>query len=96
MNKLKRAALIIGTFFLIATFAVSPVSAQVPARLKTKNVVLIVSDGLRWQEIFTGADPALMDSEHGGIWADPKELKQKFWRDDVAERRKALFHFSGA
>jgi hypothetical protein len=26
---------------------------------KTQNVVLIVSDGLRWQEVFSGADPAL-------------------------------------
>ena len=34
-----------------------------------------------------------MDSEHGGIWADPKDLKQKFWRDDLSERRKALFPF---
>ena len=58
---------------------------------ETRNVVLIVSDGLRWQEIFTGADPTLMDSEHGGIWAGPNELKRKFWRDDVAERRQALF-----
>ena len=66
---------------------------KLPRTLKTRNVVLIVSDGLRWQEIFTGADPTLMDSEHGGIWADPKELKRKFWRDDVAERRKALFPF---
>ena len=52
-----------------------------------------MSDGLRWQEIFTGADPSLMDSEHGGIWANPKDLKQKFWRDDVSQRRKALFPF---
>ena len=34
-----------------------------------------------------------MDSEHGGIWADPVALKRKFWRDDVEERRKALFPF---
>ena len=34
-----------------------------------------------------------MDSEHGGIWADPKELKQEFWRDDVSERRELLFPF---
>jgi hypothetical protein len=34
-----------------------------------------------------------MDSEHGGIWADPIELKRKFWRDNVADRRKALFPF---
>jgi hypothetical protein len=28
---------------------------------KTQNIVLIVSDGLRWQEIFTGADPTLLN-----------------------------------
>jgi hypothetical protein len=67
--------------------------AATQAQLKTQNVVLIVSDGLRWQEIFTGADASLMNSEHGGIWADPNQLRQKFWRDDVAERRKALFPF---
>ncbi len=72
MNILKRAV-VVGSFFLTTTLAVSPVSAQTPAHLRTRNVVLIVSDGLRWQEIFTGADPTLMDSEHGGIWADPKD-----------------------
>jgi hypothetical protein len=92
VNKLNRAV-VAGIFFLVVTFTVSPASAQIPVPLKTRNVVLIVSDGLRWQEIFTGADPTLLDSEHGGIWADPKDLKQKFWRDDVSERRKALFPF---
>ena len=33
---------------------------------KTQNVVLIVSDGLRWQEIFQGADPVLLDARNGG------------------------------
>ena len=92
MNKLNRAV-VAGIFFLLVRFAVPPVSAQSPAPLKTRNIVLIVSDGLRWQEIFSGADRSLMDSEHGGIWADPKELKQEFWRDDVSERRELLFPF---
>jgi len=61
--------------------------------LRTRNVVLIVSDGLRWQEIFTGADPSLLDEAHGGIWDKPQDLKREFWRDDVNERRKALFPF---
>jgi hypothetical protein len=64
-----------------------------PAELKTRNVVLIVSDGLRWQEIFTGADATLMDAEHGGIWADAAELRKTYWRKDVTERRQALFPF---
>jgi hypothetical protein len=60
---------------------------------KTRNVVLIVADGLRWQEIFTGADPTLLNDKDGGIWANPEVLKREFWRDDVNERRKALFPF---
>ena len=60
---------------------------------KTRAVVLIVSDGLRWQEVFTGADPLLLDSKHGGIWGQPADLKRRFWRQDVAERRAILFPF---
>ena len=35
--------------------------------LKTRNVVLIVCDGLRWQEVFLGPEHALMDKKHGGV-----------------------------
>ncbi len=52
------------------------------AQLKTRNVVLIVSDGLRWQEIFTGADSDLLNEKNGGIWANPEELRRKFWYSD--------------
>ena len=93
MNKLVRAVLVVGISCLLLALTTFPASAQTPAPLKTRNVVLIVSDGLRWQEIFSGADRSLMDSEHGGSWADPKELKQEFWRDVVSERRELLFPF---
>jgi len=60
---------------------------------ETRNVVLIVSDGLRWQEIFTGADPTLLNEKTGGSWLSEAELRKRYWRDDTAERRKALFPF---
>jgi hypothetical protein len=60
---------------------------------KTRNVVLIVTDGLRWQEIFTGADPSLLNSKDGGVWDKPDDLKKEFWRDDPVERRTILFPF---
>ena len=74
-------------FFLIV--AIPNLSAQ----LKTRNVVLIVSDGLRWQEVFTGADPDLLNEKNGGIWATTEELRRQFWNDDPTERRKILFPF---
>ena len=67
--------------------------ADAAAPLKTRNVVLIVSDGLRWQEIFTGADPMLLNEKNGGIWDQEADLRRAFWRDDVNERRRLLFPF---
>lgn len=60
---------------------------------KTQNVVLIVSDGLRWQEIFTGADPTLLDEKSGGNWLAEPELRKRYWRDDPDARRALLFPF---
>jgi hypothetical protein len=68
-----------------------PVSAE---PLKTHNVVLIISDGLRWQEIFSGADPLLINDEKaGGSWTSAEELKKRYWNDDPLQRRKLLFPF---
>src|SRR5215831_9877606 len=76
---------------LLALLACAPLQAQSP--LRTRNVVLIVSDGLRWQEIFSGADPTLLNEKDGGIWDKEQDLRREFWRADAAERRKALFPF---
>jgi hypothetical protein len=67
--------------------------AQTPTAPKTRNVVLIVSDGLRWQEIFTGADPSLMNEHNGGIWEKEQDLRREFWRAGADERRRVLFPF---
>src|ERR1041384_7736679 len=69
--------------------AATPSRAQSP---KTENVVLIVSDGLRWQEIFRGAERQLMSRSPGGV-SDTSALIAKFWRDDLTARRAVLFPF---
>ena len=78
---------------LCAAVLASICSAPALAQLKTRNVVLIVSDGLRWQEVFSGADPSLLDSEHGGIWESAESLKKKYWDDTPAVRRRLLMPF---
>jgi hypothetical protein len=60
---------------------------------KTENVVLIVSDGLRWQEIFTGADPRLISDKTGGNWVSEADLRKRYWREDPDARRELLFPF---
>jgi len=73
---------------LIAAGWVAPALAG-----KTQNVVLIVSDGLRWQEVFQGADPLLLDAKNGGSWVEDAELKRRYWRDTPQERRQIIFPF---
>ena len=55
------------------------------------NVVLVTLDGLRWQEVFSGADKNLIDNTD--FVADTDELKALFWRDDQAQRTQALMPF---
>src|ERR1700724_3260049 len=83
-----------GCALLLALTVFQPATrAQTATAPRTRNVVLIVSDGLRWQEIFTGADPTLMNEKNGSIWDKEQELRREFWRADADERRKALFPF---
>jgi hypothetical protein len=67
-------------------------SAAGAAELKTRNVVLITTDGLRWQEVFSGAEKALINKQYGGV-ADPKAIQEQFWRETPEARREALLPF---
>lgn len=58
---------------------------------KTENIFIITLDGLRWQELFSGADPALIENK--AYVSPPDALRQKFWADDLEERRKILMPF---
>jgi hypothetical protein len=73
---------------LCAMLAAAPGEAR-----RTETVVLIVSDGLRWQEVFSGADPALINEKDGGSWLAEADLRARYWRDDPAARRELLFPF---
>lgn len=58
---------------------------------KTEHVFFITLDGLRWQELFTGADLYLVD--HKEYVEKPEELRKAFWKDDSLERREVLMPF---
>jgi hypothetical protein len=61
-------------------------------QLKTRNVFLIISDGYRWQEVFTGAEEQLVSEANGGV-KDTNALRAKFWRPTPEARRAALMPF---
>jgi hypothetical protein len=58
---------------------------------KTENVFIITFDGLRWQELYTGADEKLIGDKD--FVKDPEALKKEFWADDAKTRREKLFPF---
>jgi Type I phosphodiesterase / nucleotide pyrophosphatase len=87
MQRLKQTPKIVA-FSLFAALCCGPAFAA-----KTENVVLIVSDGLRWQEVFTGADPGLITDKGGANWLSEADLRKRYWRDDPESRRELLFPF---
>jgi len=66
-----------------------PLGAQ---RHATQRIIFVMTDGLRWQEVFNGADEALMNKENGGV-TNVDALKKAYWRDSPKARREALMPF---
>ena len=62
---------------------------------KTRHVFLITTDGLRPQEVFTGVDPALLNTEAGGFKDDRAIARARaaFWHETPEARRAALLPF---
>ena len=70
---------------LVASFAAS-------GQIRATNIILVTADGLRWQELFGGIDPALMNEKAAGM-DKAGLLRKKLWRDSPEERRRALMPF---
>ena len=73
----------------LLTILVAASSAAQPQ--KTKNIIFVMTDGLRWQEVFNGADETLMTKENGV--SDVPGLRKAYWRDTPEARRAALMPF---
>ncbi|UKJ06665.1 phosphoglyceromutase [Solitalea lacus] len=58
---------------------------------KTKNIILITLDGYRWQELFTGADSALVFNKE--YTANTFNTVTRFWGATENERRQKLMPF---
>lgn len=82
--KMNRIKLVIGFFMLCSSIGFAQKNTD-------SKVVLITLDGLRWQELFTGADVKLVS--HKDYVSDSIELKDLFWRRSAKDRREALMPF---
>jgi hypothetical protein len=77
---------------IAASRATEPGANQSARKTRTRNILLVTTDGLRWQEVFGGADPALLNKQDGGV--QRVDLLQKEFGGDTPEnRRKTLLPF---
>lgn len=92
--KSQHAALIAFLLFVPAGIgrAAEPRESLSFAKTKTRNILLVTTDGLRWQELFGGADPELMNKENGGV-ENVAALNDEFGGATPELRRKALMPF---
>ena len=72
--------------------AAEPRETAAAVKTKTRNILLVTTDGLRWQEVFSGADPALMNKANGGV-ENLDLLTEEFSGETPEIRRKALLPF---
>ncbi|MFO0912252.1 MAG: hypothetical protein U0795_04820 [Pirellulales bacterium] len=71
---------------------VAEACGQVVSDRQTQNVILITIDGLRWQEVFRGAEERLISESDGGV-KDVPATKEAFWRSEIVDRRRTLMPF---
>ena len=65
---------------------------RAPHSHRTENVIFIMTDGLRWQEVFNGAEESLLAKDDGGKKKlDPARVA--YWRDTPEARRETLMPF---
>ena len=62
------------------------------AQNRAENIIIITTDGFRWQEVFTGMDSALANNPKFNQ-EDSEYIYKKYWSNDVNRRREKLMPF---
>ncbi|MBL7744182.1 MAG: alkaline phosphatase family protein [Chitinophagaceae bacterium] len=76
---------IVSLLFIFGAIAAYPQS-------KTENIIIITTDGLRWQDVFKGMDPAIANNKKFNQ-GDSGYIYENYWHDTESERRKRLMPF---
>jgi hypothetical protein len=76
---------------LIALLASFNLFGQISDSTTAPNVFIITIDGLRWQELFNGANKSIINE--GKYVSDTSIVNEMYWDEDATERRKKLMPF---
>ncbi len=75
------------SLFILSIFFSSVAFAQ-----KAENIIIITTDGFRWQEVFKGMDSAIANNNKFNQ-GDSAYIFKKYWAADPIERRKKIMPF---
>jgi hypothetical protein len=90
-SRVVRLAAFAAQLFL-ALACTPPTKAQSSPDHKTQHIIFVMTDGFRWQELFSGAEESLMNKKNGKV-KNEAELKKIYWRATPEERREVLMPF---
>ena len=62
------------------------------AKAQVENIIVITSDGLRWQELFNGVDTAIANNKHFNQ-GDSNYIYKTYWDADPIKSREKVFPF---
>src|SRR4030095_11160735 len=82
LNIMKKIFILVSFFLLIAS-----IKAQ-----QVENIIIITTDGFRWQEVFKGMDSAIANNSKFNQ-GDSSYIFEKYWGNNENERRKKLMPF---
>lgn len=78
---------------LIFSFVlITGVAYQSNAQQKIENVIIVTTDGFRWQEVFSGMDSAIANNRSFNQ-GDSAGIFKQYWATDATERREKLLPF---
>jgi len=78
--------------YLATAFIVLAAFKNLSAQNKIENLIIITSDGLRWQEVFKGLDVELARSKRFNE-GDSTSIFRKYYAATASESRKKIFPF---
>lgn len=76
---------------LVAFFSIFALYNFSNAQATSENLIIVTLDGMRWQEVFLGADKALLSNKN--FTKDSAGSFAKYWREDSKVSREILFPF---
>lgn len=75
----------------LLVFSLTLLTTLCASGLQTRNIVLITLDGVRWQEVFSGADKAILNNK--SFVENEKATQDRFWANSPERRREKLMPF---